>query len=307
MDFLIAFGSTFFGLFILAPILFGIARTFGIYAIVEEGTSHVYVLFGKVRAVLDEPGIYFLWLKLGIFGLFINILGKRYVLDRRLDQTYLRSQPVNSEEGAPMGIGIWYEMFISDPVSYLFKNTDPRGSLGANVSNATVRCLSNMKLGAMLENRHIMSQTVRAEVSPKSNEWGYQLGSIYIRKVHFRDVGMIRQIEEKVVNRLRQVTSAIKQDGANQVSIITSTAEREAAIEFAKAAALRPRIVGEALQRISADPEVFSAMFDILETQKIVEGKARITIIPPKNELIPQLLAAENDRPPPPPIPLPRG
>ena len=55
---------------------------------------------------------------------------------------------------------------------------------------------------------------------------------------------MIRQIEEKVVNRLRQVTSAIKQDGANQVSIITSTAERQAAIEFAKAAAMRPQIVG---------------------------------------------------------------
>jgi hypothetical protein len=33
--------------------------------------------------------------------------------------------------------------------------------------------------------------------------------------VHFRDVGMIKQIEEKVVNRLRQVTAAIKQDGTN--------------------------------------------------------------------------------------------
>ena len=303
MDFLIAFGATFFGLFVLFPILFGLARFFGLYAIVEEGTAHVYVLFGKVRAVLDAPGIYFLWFQLGLAGPIINILGKRYVLDLRLDQTYLRSQPVNSEEGAPMGIGIWSEMFISDPVAYLFKNADPRGSLSANVSNATVRCLSNMKLGAMLENRHVMSQTVRAEVSQKSNEWGYQVGSVYIRKVHFRDTGMIRQIEEKVVNRLRQVTSAIKQDGANQVSIITSTAEREAAIEFAKAAAMRPGIVGEALQRISADAEVFSAMFDILETQKIVEGKARITIIPAKNDLIPQLLAAENDRPAPPPIP----
>ena len=53
-----------------------------------------------------------------------------------------------------------------------------------------------------------------------------------------------QQIEAKVVNRLRQVTSAIKQDGANQVSIITSTAERQAAIEFAKAGAMRPEIVG---------------------------------------------------------------
>ena len=55
---------------------------------------------------------------------------------------------------------------------------------------------------------------------------------------------MIRQIEEKVVNRLRQVTSAIKQAGANQVSVITSSAEREAAIEFAKAAAIRPATLG---------------------------------------------------------------
>jgi hypothetical protein len=39
----------------------------------------------------------------------------------------------------------------------------------------------------------------------------------------------IRQIESKVVNRLRQVTSAIKQDGANQVNNIRSTAERTAA------------------------------------------------------------------------------
>src|SRR5260370_29110214 len=147
-----------------------------------------------------------------------------------------------------MGIGIWYEMWISDPVSYLFKNTDPRGSLRANVSNATVRCLSNMPLSEMLETRHTMSQTVRAEVTSKSQAWGYQLGSVYIRKVHFRDAGMIRQIDEKVVNRLRQVTSAIKQAGANPVSVITSSAEREAAFEVAKAAGVRAATMGQAVE-----------------------------------------------------------
>ena len=285
--------GTFVGLFILVPVFFGILRAFGVYAIVEEGRCHVYVLFGKVRAVLDEPGIYFLWSRLGIVGPIVNWLGQCHVLDLRLDQTYLRSQAVNSEEGAPMGIGMWYEMFISDPVAYLFKNADPRGSLSANVSSSTVRCLSNMPLGSMLETRHAMSVAVRTEVSPKSHEWGYKLGSVYIRKVHFRDTGMIRQIEEKVVNRLRQVTSAIKQDGANQVSIITSTAEREAAIEFAKADAMRPRIVGEALQIISQDGEIVRSMFEILEMQKILEGEARVTIVPPKSELLNQLLAAQ--------------
>jgi regulator of protease activity HflC (stomatin/prohibitin superfamily) len=219
------------------------------------------------------------------------------VVDLRLDQEYLRSQPVNSEEGAPMGIGVWYEMWISDPVAYLFKNADPRGSLAANVSNSTVRCLSNLPLDKMLENRHTMSQTVRDEVSPKSNEWGYQLGSVYIRKVHFRDAGMIGQIEAKVVNRLRQVTSAIKQAGANQVSIISSTAERQAAIEFAKAAAMRPHIVGEALKEISQDARVSQALFEVLEVQNIISGQTRITLIPPNRDTLSAILASETAAP----------
>ncbi|MBI5200015.1 MAG: SPFH domain-containing protein [Elusimicrobia bacterium] len=264
----------------------GLMRLFGMYAIVEEGTIRVYVLFGKVLGVIDEPGLYFPWLKFGPAGAIVNFFGACHVLDRRLDQVYLRSQPVNTEEGAPMGVGIWYEMAISDPVSYLFKNADPRGSLAANVSNAAVRCLSNMPLQEMLETRHRMSQMVREEVSPKSNEWGYRLGSTYIRKVHFRDRNMIEQIQAKVVNRLRQVTSAIKQDGANQVSIITSTAERQAAIAFAQASAVKPAVVGKALQQIAADPEIMETLFEILETQKLIEGEATILLVPPGSALL---------------------
>jgi len=290
---LIAAAATFAACLIAVPLVLGLARAFGLYAIVQERRCYVYILFGKVIATIEEPGLHFLFAKMGWRAFVINWLGRRHVLDMRLDQEYLRSQAVNSEEGAPMGIGIWYEMFISDPVAYLFKNTDPRGSLAANVSNSTVRCLSNLPLGEMLVNRHTMSNTVRAEVSPKSHEWGYKLGSVYIRKVHFRDVGMIKQIESKVVNRLRQVTSAIKQDGANQVSIIASTAERQAAIAFAKAAAIRPELVGAALQTISQDSDVLSALFEVLEAQKIIEGEARITMLPGKSDLLGELLAAK--------------
>jgi regulator of protease activity HflC (stomatin/prohibitin superfamily) len=289
--FAIAFIATFIGFTILVPLFLALTRAFGLYTIVNEGRCKVYVLFGKVLAVLNEPGLHFLPVKLGLAAFIVNYLGKCYELDLRLDQTYLRSQAVNSEEGAPMGIGIWYEMFISDPVAYLFKNADPRGSLSANVSNSTVRCLSNLPLDKMLQDRHSMSLTVRSEVSPKSNEWGYQLGSIYIRKVHFRDVNMIKQIEEKVVNRLRQVTAAIRQAGANQVSIITSTAERQAAIEFAKAAAMRPRIVGDALQEIGKDKEVSAVLFSILEVQNLLASNAKITLIPQNNELLAALVA----------------
>jgi regulator of protease activity HflC (stomatin/prohibitin superfamily) len=288
---LITFGL----LFLLVPALLLLVRVIGLYAIVFERTCHVYVLFGRVVGTIDEPGLHILPLRIGSAAFLVNWIGQRHVLDMRLDQEYLRSQPVNSEEGAPMGIGIWYEMYISDPVAFLFKNTDPRGSLRANVSNSTVRCLSNMRLADMLETRHTMSQAVRAEVSDKSHDWGYRLGSVYIRKVHFRDSGMIRQIEEKVVNRLRQVTSAIRQDGANQVSIITNTAERTAAVEFAKAAAMRPQIVGGALNRISEDPEIERALFEVLENQKLLEGEARLTLVPRGSDLLTQLIAARKN------------
>jgi regulator of protease activity HflC (stomatin/prohibitin superfamily) len=297
MILLVAVAATFLACFVLMPVILALLRFFGLYAIVEERTCYVYVLFGKVVAIIDEPGLHILPFKLGLQAPIVRWLGRLYVLDMRIDQQYLRSQPVNSEEGAPMGIGIWYEMFISDPVAFLFKNADPRGSLATNVSNSTVRCLSNLKLADLLQNRHAMSQTVRAEVSPQSHEWGYKLGSVYIRKVHFRDAQMIKQIEEKVVNRLRQVTSSIKQDGANQVSIITSTAERQAAVEFAKAAAMRPRIVGEALNKVGADPAVEAALFEILEIQKIVESKARMILIPEKGGILAELLASTSRAP----------
>ena len=114
---------------------------------------------------------------------------------------------------------------------------------------------------------------MRAEVSPQSEEWGYKLGSVYIRKVHFRDPEMIRQIEGKVVNRLRQVTAAIQQDGTNQVNIITSTAERQAAIEFAKATALRPRIVGERSARWRGSGDRGRA-FEVLEVSRLLDSGA---------------------------------
>ncbi|MEI6326849.1 MAG: SPFH domain-containing protein [Candidatus Roizmanbacteria bacterium] len=258
-----------------------LGQFFGLYTIVQEKEAKVFVLFGEVLGVIDEPGLHFLLPRLGLKALLVNWFGTTYSRSLKLNQEYLRSIPVNSEEGAPMGIGVWYEMYISDPVAHIFKNVDPQGSLSVNVKNDTIKNLSNLPLSEMLINRHGMSKAVREEVSSESVEWGYQLGSVYIRKVHFRDENMIKQVEEKVVNRLRQVTSAIQQDGVNQVNIIKSKADREASIEFAKASAVRPEIVGKTLNAISSDPEVLSALFDILETQNITgSATTDLTLIP---------------------------
>ena len=92
------------------------------------------------------------------------------------------------------------------------------------------------------------------------------------------------------------MTSAIKQAGANQVSVITSSAERETAVEFAKAAAIRPATLGQAFQEIAREPAVAETLFEILEAQRIIAGKARIALLPggPHSRMLANLLAVEN-------------
>lgn len=287
MTFLLAFFITLIACVILVPLLTALGKFFCLFAIVQECEAHVFLLFGRVIGVIDEPGLHLLAIKIGPHALLIRFFGAVRRVDLRLDQEYLRSEPVNSEEGTPMGIGVWYEMRVSNPADYLFRNTDPRGSLRANVRNATVRCLSNMPLQNLLEDRHKMSRRVREEVSPKSEAWGFHLGSVY-----FRDDQMIHQIEQKVVNRLRQVTSAIRQQGANQVAVIKSGAERTAAAEFAHAAAVRPYLVGKAIQEIAKDKEILETVFQILETEKMLDGDVDLTLVP-RDSLFARLLATE--------------
>ena len=60
-----------------------------------------------------------------------------------------------------------------------------------------------------------------------------------------------------------------------------------------RAAAMRPQIVGETLQAIAQDPEVSTALFEILETQKILESRGEILMLPAdtRGDLLTQLAA----------------
>jgi hypothetical protein len=197
---------------------------------------------------------------------------------------------VNSEEGTPMGIGIWYEMQIHDPVSYLFINANPEGSLQANVTSSAISTLSNLEMETMLENRHSLSRSVRETVSPLSEQWGYRLGSVYIRKVEFTDRHMVQNITEKVVKRLVQVTSAMKQDGENRVGLIKSETAFRVSQKMAEASAARPKIVGAALNEIaSMDSEVLDTVLEVMEIENLLASGAGIDILPKSSNVLIQL------------------
>lgn len=270
-----------FGGLVLVPFMLVFAKVFALYTIVEEGEAQVYTLFGKVLGTLDEAGLYIPVLRFGPKALLVLFFGKRYHVNTALRQNYLRNQMVNSEEGTPMGVGIWYEMQVSDAVDYLFINANPDGSLEANVASSTISVLSNLEMETMLEDRHALSRTVRKTVSPLSEKWGYRLGSVYIRKVAFTDRQMVDNITDKVVKRLVQVTSAMKQDGENRVGLIKSETANKVSLKMAEAAAKRPEIVGQALNVIAQeDPEIMAAVIDVMETEQLLKSGARVDVVP---------------------------
>ena len=272
------------------PFLLGLARFMLVFSIVQECEARVFTLFGKIIGTIDEAGLHFPCSKFGLRTFLVPFFGKQHVVKTALRQNYLRNQMVNSEEGTPMGVGIWYEMKVNNPVDYLYVNANPEGSLEANVASSTISTLSNLQMEKMLEDRHSLSRSVRTTVSPLSEKWGYELGSVYIRKVAFTDLSMVENITEKVVKRLVQVTSAMKQDGDNRVGLIKSETANKVSQKMAEAAAKRPEVVGDTLNKISKDDEeILSAVIEVMETENLLESKACVYVMPEHAQFIIQL------------------
>src|SRR3954464_2073704 len=278
MTFLVALGLGFILTFFATLVVTTLGRIFQLWRVLPERTVIVYTFFGKVVGQVEEPGLFFPIAHFGPRALLFPFFGKAYTVKTNIYQAYLRNQLVNSEEGAPMGVGIWFEMYVSNPKAFLFQNSDPMGSLKANVATAVVKQLSNLKLEVLLENRDALSRKVREEVSPTSSQWGFNLGSTYIRKVAFRDRGMIVEIQRKVVNRLRQVTAAMRQAGENEVAIIHSEADKKASQRLGQAQAVRPQVIGEALAEIQRLPEVATALFALLDIQATLKSPGKVVL-----------------------------
>jgi regulator of protease activity HflC (stomatin/prohibitin superfamily) len=272
------------------PFALKLVIVFGGYTVVSECEAQVFTLFGKVLGTIDEPGLHFPIRRFGPRAMLIPFFGKRYTVSTALRQHYLRSQMVNSEEGTPMGVGIWYEMQVNDPVAYLFVNANPEGSLQANVASSTISTLSNLEMEKMLEDRHSLSRTVRSTVSPLSEKWGYRLGSVYIRKVAFTDRQMVDNITDKVVKRLVQVTSAMKQDGENRVGLIKSETAFKVSQQMAEASSVRPAVIGQTLNEIARqDPAILETVLQVMETERLLESGARVDVLPDGASVLVQL------------------
>ena len=75
MTFLLTFFITLIACLILVPLLTALGKFFCLFAIVQECEAHVFLLFGRVIGVIDDPGLYLLALKIGPHALLIRFFG----------------------------------------------------------------------------------------------------------------------------------------------------------------------------------------------------------------------------------------
>jgi hypothetical protein len=106
---------------------------------------------------------------------------------------------------------------------------------------------------------------------------------------------MVDNITDKVVKRLVQVTSAMKQDGENRVGLIKSQTAYKVSQKMAEASATRPAVVGDVLNAVAKqDPEVLDAVLEVMEVDRLMESGAGVDVVPADAKLILSLTEAED-------------
>ena len=264
-------------------------RVLGVYVVVQERQCVVFELFGRVRLIEEQPGIHFPWLKMGLFAPLVAVFGKKRVVDLRLDQSYLRSQPVNSEEGAPMGIGVWCGMFVSDPMAYLYKNWDPVGSLRANVSERD---------RALLEQHEALGTYARDTALHEPGRARRSVGQVarmgLRRRQHLHPQGALSRRRHDSANRAESRQSPAagdRRDSARRRESESTYSARPPSVRrpsrSLQAAATRPRIVGAALGEIAKDALIASALFELLETQNLLQSPGlEVSVLPQGTQFV---------------------
>ena len=82
------------------------------------------------------------------------------------------------------------------------------------------------------------------------------------------------------------------------MNVIRSTAERQAAVAFAQAAATRPQIVGAALSDIAKDPLIADALFELLETQNLLQSpNLEVSVLPQGTQFVAAIPSALGTHP----------
>ena len=227
---------------------------------VEAGRQAVVFRFGKVRTVMQDPGLY---LKLPYPIETVRVLDGR----ARLLDTKISERPTRDKININFTITIAWR--VSDLLNFV-RSFDSVPSaeekLLALVNSARNKALSDYTFHDLVQTdfetqqaRFAKFQTDILDLVKKDAEaqrWGVSIDTVYVKNMTFPT-----EVSEKVFERMKaerqQKATALRTEGENQATIIKTNARTQAETVLAKAREESEKIRGTAEAEAAKNYEVF--------------------------------------------------
>lgn len=250
---------------ILLTILFLTIVPYGIYRLlfieVSEGTTKLFLFFGKLRKNLNKPGIYFEFLKVMPGAQILEVSNK-------LQGKIIENQVVHDKNGTMLIVNLWCEYRVVNSEKAAIAVEDWEEAFQTALIHSTLQVLCSMSYIELIRMGNELKREVNQMLKPDLAFWGLQLENLEIQNIQLTPE-VTKPIFESLSARLEVAKAAIEEDGRQRVQLLEAQTQKSVATLLTQAKAKKPLAVGKALSELKSTPEVLNGYLELYRLQKI--------------------------------------
>lgn len=229
--------------------------------VVHDEETVLVTRFGKLAAVLSEPGLHFLP------AMLLPWMALRRV-SQQLDFREIDNIQINDATGTTVIVDLWLEFRIENAERAAFAVQDWECSLRNVASHATRAILSNLDFGHILKDRTDLGERLKNDLRDECERWGLRLHNAFIRNVRLLPE-VARRMFETVAARKERAKARIEEEGRLAVAMLDAETAARVAQLVAEAKSQYPLSMGQVFAELKTQPAVFAAYNTLYELAQL--------------------------------------
>jgi regulator of protease activity HflC (stomatin/prohibitin superfamily) len=218
---------------------------------VAERTAVLVLRFGRLAAVLDQPGWHRVvdrvapWVELRRVSL-------------RNDFRIVKGVAANDKNGTTLIVNVWLEVRVVDPKKAAFGVEDWSRALQDVVSHGITSIVGSRELEAILCDKGSVAEALKADLADECERWGIVVERAYVKRLSvLPDVA--QRLFETVAARLEREKADIEEEGHQKIAHLEADTAAKTAALVARAKGQYPAAVGRAFAMLQSAPAVRKA------------------------------------------------
>jgi regulator of protease activity HflC (stomatin/prohibitin superfamily) len=215
--------------------------------------------FGRLARRIDEPGLHFLVDDPAPWTRTVRV-------SRRLRASLLRDLEVHDVAGTELGVDVFVEYRVTDPVLATFAIENLSDALEKLVAHSVITVLGARRCTEILRDAGALGDAIQAETTAEAAAWGVTVSRVLFQQIRPSQMAG-EQLLAEVAARLEKVKARIEEEGRQAVALLHARTAAEVAGQIAEARGQYPRAVGRAYAAMRAAPSVyaeFRALHDLV-------------------------------------------